>query len=123
SRDEQAKTTYQRRLVELESELDDAQAGNDTGRAERLRSEIDSLVTELNAALGLKGRGRRAADAAERARTSVAKALRRTLARIDASHPSLGRHLTATVRTGMLCIYSLDPIVQITWSIWSGSGS
>jgi hypothetical protein len=119
--DEQAKTTYQRRLVELEAELDEARAANDAGRLEGLRSEMDSLVGELNAALGLKGRSRRATDAAERARTSVAKALRRTLARIEASHPSLGRHLSATLRTGMLCIYSLDPLVRMSWSIFTGS--
>ena len=115
--DEQAKSAYQRRLVELEIELDEAHAANDLGRSERLRSEFEALVAELSAALGFRGRNRRAVDVAERARTSVAKALRRAIARIQASHPSLGHHLASTMRTGIFCLYSPDPRLPIDWNV------
>jgi tetratricopeptide (TPR) repeat protein len=115
--DQQAKAAYQRSLIELEAELDDAYAANDIGRGECLRAEYEFLVAELSGALGLNGRSRRAADVGERARTSVTRALHRALARIRASHPSLGQHLTSTVRTGTFCVYSPDPRVPIAWTV------
>ena len=115
--DEQARAAYQRRLADLEVEIDQANAANDIGRAERLRTEFEALVGELSSALGLHGRSRRTADVAERARVAVAKALHRVLARIRASHHPLGHHLARTVRTGMFCVYSPDPRVQIAWDV------
>jgi tetratricopeptide (TPR) repeat protein len=115
--DEQAMAAYQRRLGDLDVELEQARAANDVGQAERLRVELDALVGELGRAIGLHGRRRRAADVAERARVAVTKALHRVLARIKRNHERLGHHLTHTVRTGMFCVYSPDPRVQISWDV------
>jgi hypothetical protein len=115
--DEQARTAYQRRLADLDFELDQASAANDIGRAERLRIESEALVGELTGALGLHGRSRRAADVAERARVAVTKALHRALARIRTSHRPLGHHLARTVKTGTFCVYSPDPRAEIGWDV------
>jgi hypothetical protein len=62
--------------------------------------------------------GTGAADHAsiERARLAVTKAIRIALARIDAVHPGLGRHLAATVRRGYSCVYLPDPRAPIAWT-------
>ena len=55
--------------------------------------------------------------ALERARLSVTRAIRRAQARIVACHPSLGRHLDTTIRTGTYCAYVPDSRVPITWDV------
>jgi len=55
--------------------------------------------------------------ALERARLSVTRAIRRAQARIAACHPSLGRHLGTTIRTGTYCAYVPDSRVPITWDV------
>jgi hypothetical protein len=66
----------------------------------------------------LAERGAGPADHAslERARLAVTKAIRIALARIQAAHPGLGRHLSATVRRGYSCVYLPDPRTPIAWT-------
>lgn len=54
-------------------------------------------------------------DARERARVNVTRAIGAALKRIAAHHPTLGRHLAATVRTGAFCTYTPDPRLPIAW--------
>ena len=75
--DERAKTEYRQRLRDLKSELAEAEDWNDPERASlNSAEEIDSLVRELGAAVGLGGRDRKAASHAERARVNVTRAIR-----------------------------------------------
>ena len=46
---------------------------------------------------------------------AVTKGLKGALERIAASHPELGRHLTATVRRGYFCVYRPDPARPVRW--------
>ena len=55
--------------------------------------------------------------ALERARLSVTRAIRRAQARIAACHPTLGRHLDTTIRTGTYCAYVPESRVPITWDL------
>jgi tetratricopeptide (TPR) repeat protein len=114
--DVRAKAEYRDRILDLESELSEAESWNDPERASRLREEIDFLARELSAAVGLGGRDRRAASTAERARVNVTRAIKAALERIGEHSPSLGRRLAATVRTGTFCAYEPDPRVPVTWS-------
>jgi DNA-binding PadR family transcriptional regulator len=114
--DERAKTEYRHRLRDLESELAEAENWNDSERAARLREEIDLLARELGAAVGLGGRDRRAASNAERARVNVTRAIKAAMERIAEHSPTLGRHLSVTIRTGTFCAYQPDPRVPVTWS-------
>jgi hypothetical protein len=113
--DATAKAAYRTRLTELGAELEEAEAGNDPARATRARQEMDFLVGELARAVGLGGRDRRAAAHAERARLNATRAIRAAMANLARVHPSLGRHLAATVRTGRYCAYTPDPRVPIAW--------
>jgi hypothetical protein len=106
--DAQARDEYRRRVVELREELDNAEQRHDLGRAETLRAELDLLVDELRAAVGLGGRVRRVSSDAERERVAITRRIRSAIAQIAKHHPSLGEHLTSTVTTGYYCAYRPD---------------
>jgi tetratricopeptide (TPR) repeat protein len=107
--DDTARDAYKARLVELDAELDEADAHADLGRAERLVAEREALLAELRGAYGLGGRARRTGEPAERARSAVTQRLRDAMGRIEAADPGLGGHLRRSVRTGTYCVYEPDP--------------
>jgi tetratricopeptide (TPR) repeat protein len=113
--DARAKAEYKTRLRDLQAELAEAESFNDPARAARAKAEIDFLVSELARAVGLGGRDRRAASHAERARLNVTRAIKAALDHIDRNHPTLGRHLRSTIRTGRYCSYTPDPRAPIAW--------
>jgi tetratricopeptide (TPR) repeat protein len=113
--DARAATAYRARLRDLTGELATAEESHDSGHVERLRAEIDQLSRELARGFGLGGRQRRAGSAAERARLSATRAIRTALARICHAHPTLGRHLARTVKTGTFCCYAPDPRLPVRW--------
>jgi tetratricopeptide (TPR) repeat protein len=106
--DAQAAAEYRQRLEELRAELEEATRHNDTGRATKVREEIDFLTDELSAAYGVGGRVRKAGDIADRARKAVTSRIRETIARIGREHGALGRHLDNAIRTGLFCSYQPD---------------
>jgi predicted ATPase len=110
--DDTARRAYEQRVRDLQRDLDEAEDDNDRGRAERARAELDAVVDELTAALGLGGRTRRSGGSAERARSAVTQRVRAAICRIDELHPRLGRHLQASVRTGTFCSYTPEEPVR-----------
>jgi len=115
--DATAKAAYKARLEELRAELDEAADNNDLARAAKARQEMDFLVGELARAVGLDGRDRRAASHAERARLNATRAIRAAMANLAKANPSLGRHLSSTIRTGRYCSYTPDPRAPIAWEL------
>jgi hypothetical protein len=115
--DAQAKAEYRSRLEDLRAEIEEAESFNDPERAARAREEMDFIAHELSAAVGLGGRDRRAASAAERARVNVTRALRREIRRIADEDAGLGRELETTVRTGTFCAYEPDPRRPVAWDV------
>lgn len=113
--DAKAKAAYKRRLSELQSEIEEATAYHDLGRTDRAQHEVDFLMAELSAAVGLGGRDRKAASDAERARQSVTRAIKSALERIAEAHPTLGDHLRKAVRTGTYSAYVPDPRAPVHW--------
>ncbi len=113
--DARARRELTARVRELQEEIDAAEAGNDRGRAERAREELDRIVEVLAGALGLGGRARRLGSAAERARTAVTWRIRNAIRKIAAAHPALGRHLENAVRTGTYCAYT--PERPVDWAL------
>ena len=113
--DARAKNAYRRRLAEIEDDLEQARALEDTERESQADVERDFLVRELSRAVGLGGRDRRAASASERARVGVTRAIRYAMARIAEHHPLLGEHLNLAIRTGTYCGYRPDPRAVAVW--------
>jgi hypothetical protein len=56
------------------------------------------------------------ADPSERAGKAVANRIRDVLARVNVAHPSLGRHLRNSVRTGTFCSY--QPERPTAWNLF-----
>ena len=90
---------------------------NDLGRAARAEDEIDAVTDQLAGAVGLGGRDRRAASQSERARVAATRNLRAVIRRAGDVHPSLGRHLEVTIRTGTYCSYQPDLRVPVDWTV------
>ncbi|MET0143309.1 MAG: hypothetical protein ABW328_00760 [Ilumatobacteraceae bacterium] len=119
--DASARRAYEARIRDLQEEVDDADLAHDLARAERAQAELDALVDHLTAAIGMGGRTRRASGTAERARTAVTHRLRSAIRTFADAHPELGRHLRASVNTGLYCSYT--PPDDTTWRIERGSSS
>jgi predicted ATPase len=113
--DTNARSAYERRIRELQSDLDEAEANHDDARTERARAEMDALVDQLTAAYGLGGRSRMSGDAAEKARSAVTWRIRAAIDRVAAVHPGLGDHLSRSIRTGRFCVY--DPSRPRSWTV------
>ena len=103
--DRAARSAYQRRAQQLRDERDDAEAAGDLGRVARAEHEMDWLVQELRRVTGLTGAPRQFANAEERARTSVQKALRRALESIRKEDADLAQFLQTDIITGSRCCY------------------
>jgi hypothetical protein len=103
--DETARREYEQRIRDLQAEIDEAEANHDYGSADRAQVEFDTVVEHLAGALGLGGRARRGGSTAERARSAVTHRIRATVRRLADEHPELGRHLAASVTTGVFCCY------------------
>jgi hypothetical protein len=115
--DRQAVAAYRRRLVEIDEDIADAETACDLARAALARRDREFLVAELNRAVGLHGRLRETGSDTERARTSVFRAIRYALDRINDIEPELAEHLRASTRTGALCSYTPDPTATVRWDL------
>lgn len=113
--DAKARADYARRLRELDEDLAEAREWGDEERAARIQDEMGALSAQLSSAYGLGGRPRKAGDVTERMRKSVGNRIRDAIARIEAQHPALGRHLLTSITTGTFCSYSPDE--QVSWSL------
>ncbi|MCU7730038.1 AAA family ATPase [Actinoplanes sp. KI2] len=111
--DTRARAAYRARVVELDTEIADAETAADLERAQRLRDERAMLGAELAGAIGLGGRPRTAGDPVDRARKAVTMRLRAALRTVAQADPVLARHLRNAVRTGRTCVY--EPDSDVVW--------
>ena len=115
--DAQAKAAYKRRTAELREQLEETRELNQLERVDRLEEEIEDLGRELSRAVGLGGRDRRAASAAERARINITRAIKVALERIAEHNPALAALLTSSIRTGTFCTYTPDSRLPASWQL------
>jgi len=73
------------------------------------------IAAELLRAVGLGGRNRRAASAAERARQRAKKAIKTAIDRITKADRDLGTILARCIRTGIYCSYTPDHNFAVEW--------
>lgn len=115
--DARAKREYRQRIAELQADIDEAETNHDTERATAHRLEMDAILDELRAAVGLGGRDRPQGSSAERARINTTRNIRRAIAAIDAVLPNLAAHLRASIHTGHRCSYNPEPAAALTWHV------
>jgi predicted ATPase len=118
--DAAARRRYEERIRELQAEIEQAEHDNDYTRSYRYQVELDQLIDHLTAAVGHGGRRRRAADSAERARSSVTHRIRSSIRQLERLHPTLGRHLAHSITTGLYCSYR--PETPVVWRVGSDDG-
>lgn len=110
--DRRAREQYRERIADLRAELDEAEQHADHGRAERVREELELLMSQLSGVFGSRVRLR---GPAETARKAVTKVLRTQIGKLLDVHPALGRHLRDNVRMGTVCVYA--PASPIDWNV------
>jgi class 3 adenylate cyclase len=113
--DDHVRAAYRGQFDDLMEEIQEAERLCDLGRAARSREAREMLQARLATAVGLEGRNRQAAAAAERARCTVAQGIRVALKRIHSGLPALAGELRLRVKTGMYCVYVPDPVHPTDW--------
>lgn len=103
--DERGRTELRNEYRYLMKELDEARAMNDLARIPTLEIRVERLTQDLASRLGIGGKARETTDA-ERVRKSVSMAVSRDIDRIADKLPGLGRHLRATVSSGLFFTYA-----------------
>lgn len=111
--DSKAKSEYKRRLKEIQVEKAKAERENDFPVLNELKKEEEDLTKQLDAAYGLKGRPRRSSDYSEKIRKAVTNRIKAAQKDIEKEHPSLGKHLSNSIKKGSSCSYS--PPEDISW--------
>lgn len=114
--DDEAIAAYRRRLTEIDADIAEADATGDVRRSEQAHADRRYLAAELARATGLGGRVRRTGGTAERARTSVTRAIRYAIRSLEEHHPEAAAHLAARIRTGTDCWYEPDPTAPVHWT-------
>ncbi len=113
--DKKAKAQYQKRIKELQLEIEDAEAFNQIEKIEALREEYDAILDHLSQSLGLSGKTRKIGSTIEKARSAVTWRIRNAIKKIDVEHPKLATHLSNSIKTGTFCSYR--PEVNIDWTL------
>lgn len=103
--DAAAMRAYRAKLDDLRDEEVEADRFGDATRAARARDAIEAIARELSASIGLGGKARRGASAAERARVAVQKRVKDAIRRIEELDPAVGQYLGWTVQTGTFCVF------------------
>lgn len=115
--DEDALVQYRQRLADIDAELDEIHGYGDVERSQTLTVERDAVLDEVKRSVGLHSRVRTLPSDAERARSSVSKAIRRSIERLAILHPSLGYELAATIKTGQYCSYQPSAAHHRHWRL------
>lgn len=111
--DEKARKQYQKKILDLQSEIEEAESYSDYARLENLQEQYDKLIEHLSSSLNLKGSARETGGPVEKARSAVTWRIRNAIARIEQYHPILGAHLSNAIKTGTACSYK--PEKEIRW--------
>ncbi|HSI74591.1 MAG TPA: hypothetical protein VK957_01795, partial [Lunatimonas sp.] len=110
--DEKAKKQYQRKILELQGELEEAEQYSDFERIEKLHEEYDKLVDHLSSSLNLNRKVRETGGTIDKARSAVTWRIRNAIAKIELIHPLLGAHLSNAIKTGTFCTYKPDRTLE-----------
>jgi flagellar motility protein MotE (MotC chaperone) len=110
--DEKARNFYRKELADLQQEIEAAELTNDLTTLESLQLQYDQLTEHLSQSLGLKGKSRQTGSSVEKARSAVTWRIRNAIAKIEIVHPTLGKHLSNTIKTGTVCKYSPEKNIQ-----------
>lgn len=114
--DAKAKKQYEKKIVDLQADIREAEQRSDFLQLEKLQDEYDKLIEHLSQSLGIKGKIRESSNPVEKARSAVTWRIRSAIARIESHHPQLGAHLSNAIKTGSFCSYQPDR--DLNWATY-----
>jgi len=114
--DASARDALRRRVQELHTRIERADATGNRAQSAQLCDELDHITAELATTLRPGGLSRTFTTPAERARTSVQKAIRRAVDRINDQAPDLAEKLRRSIHTGTHCRYQPTNDLPHTWN-------
>ena len=100
-------------FAEMEAELKELHPGSD--EYYDLEENIQKYKKLMSKDYNHRGEERKLVDSAEKARTSVKKAIERACVRIEKEIPELGKFLRLSIRTGIACQYIPPPDNPPDW--------
>jgi TolB-like protein/Tfp pilus assembly protein PilF len=113
--DEKAKKDYRDKITQLKEAIGNAERSGSEGKLRKLQEEYEQLINYLSASTGLGGKSRKAGNTIDKVRSAVTWRIRNAIRRIEKKHPSLGKHLSMSIKTGIYCSYS--PEKSVDWSL------
>ena len=113
--DEKALKQYKDELKRLETDREIAEQLNNSVMIEELEKEINAIRKQIVLDTGLRGRSRKSADTAERARRAVFNSYERALTSILKNDKRLYQHLHNAIKTGQALVY--DPEQVPKWEL------
>ncbi|QGY43071.1 hypothetical protein GM418_05170 [Maribellus comscasis] len=113
--DRKAKLEYQKRILQLQAEIDEAEKGNNPTETIQLREEYENLIEHLSQTLGLAGKRRKTGNLSEKARSAVTWRIRSAINKIEKVHSPLSKHLSKSIKTGTFCSYKPENLID--WDI------
>lgn len=109
------KDEYKRMLYDINNEIVKAEKEGDSLLLKELQGQKEDLLNEVKANFGKKGRFRKSNQSEEKARKAVTACIRNAIKRIQKEHPSLGDHLSQSIKTGTDCVY--NPGQHTPWTV------
>jgi TolB-like protein/Tfp pilus assembly protein PilF len=113
--DEQARQAYRSKISALQQDIEEAENNRDFEAAQKLQIEYEKLIEHLSGAMGLNGKIRETGSTVEKARSAVTWRIRNAISKIEQAHPSLGKHLSNSIKTGTFCSY--EPEKTVEWDL------
>lgn len=113
--DRKALEAYQAEARDLQEEIQDAEANNDSGRVENLKTDLAMIMTQINGAIGLGGKPRMTSPDLERVRKTVSQGIHRALISIQKDHAPLWKHLRSSLKIGTSLSY--QPAGRTHWTL------
>ncbi|MHA7844612.1 MAG: tetratricopeptide repeat protein [Winogradskyella sp.] len=111
--DLKAKEDYQKRINNIQEELQEADENSDFDKIKSLHEEYDQIVDYITKSYDIHGRIRKTGDGTNKLRSAVTWRIRNAIMEIEKRNPLLGKHLNNSIKTGAYCKY--EPEFEILW--------
>lgn len=111
--DSKAKSAYQKRIIEIQNAIQEAEMVGDSRQVESLHWEYEEVLDHVSKSSGLGHMARMTSGSVDKIRSAVTLRIKSSIKKISNEHPALGKHLSVSVKTGTFCSYR--PEEKLHW--------
>lgn len=112
--DNKAKTAYQKRIIEIQNAIMEAELMGNTHQTEQLHWEYEEVLDHVSKSSGLGHNARLTSGSVDKIRSAVTLRIKSCIKKISKEHAALGKHLSVSVKTGTFCSY--QPEEKLRWT-------